>query len=136
MIEFNERDFQLKAIRRESKLFNLQTGQPYRVYGLKNAGNPLIHLSYNYDTVDDEFNDHLQTLVGFFERNNIDFVYEAGGGTPKVCIGLRKDLREHTVFCCCIIQTIVYCLEGRLVLRGDHKIAGIPRFTTTRERRD
>lgn len=132
MIEFNEKDFQLKTIRRESKLFNLQTGQPYRVYGLKNSGNPLIHLSYNYDTVDDDFNTNLRALIEFFERNKIEFAYEAGGGTPKICIGLRKDLREHTVLCSCILQTIIYCLEGRLVLRGDYKITGIPKFPVAR----
>jgi len=128
MIEFNDKDFQLATIRRESKLFNLQTKQPFRVYGLTRADNPPIHLSYNYDTVDDEFEENMSVLVEFFKNNGIQFVWESGGGTPKICIGLRRDLRNHIVLCSSILQTIVYCLEGRLALKADYKIKGIPKF--------
>src|ERR1035437_2171137 len=94
MIEFSEKDFQLTRIRRESKLFNLQTAQPFRIYGLMTKGNPLIHISYNYDTVGDNFDDNMAKLVDFCKENNIELNWESGGGTPKVCIGLRRDLRE------------------------------------------
>lgn len=132
MVEFSEKDFQLGNIRRESKLFNLQTKHPYRVYGLRQKGNPLVHLSYNYDTVDDDFDDNLSKLVEFFKTNNIQFVWESGGGTNKVCIGIRRDLRDHIVLCSTIVQTIVYCLEGRLALKVDYKVKGIPNFPTAR----
>ncbi len=128
MIEFNEKDFQLVSIRRESKLFNLQTKNAFRIYGLRKAGNPLVHLSYNYDVVDDEFDGHLEKLVEFFENNNIHFVWESGGGVAKVCIGLRRDLRNHVVLCSAILQTIVYALEGRLDVKSGFKIRGIPKF--------
>lgn len=131
MIEFNENDFQLKTIRRDSKLFNLQTKNPFRVYGLRNKGNPVVHLSYNYDTIDDDFDDYMEKLVEFFNNNGIEFEWESGGGTAKVCIGLRKDLREHTTLCCAVLQTIIYCLEGRLDLKTNFKIKGIPKFPTS-----
>jgi len=140
MIEFNDKDFQLVPIRRESKLFNLQTKVPYRVYGLKTEGNPLVHLSYNYDTVGDDFDSHLENLVEFFENNGIEFVWESGGGTPKVCIGLRRDLRERVILCSSIVQTIIYCLEGRLAIKPNFKVKGLPKFpgakqTTAKVRR-
>ena len=129
MIEFNEKDFQLGTIRKESKLFNLQTKNAFRVYGLRKTGNSLIHLSYNYDVVDDEFDERLEKLVEFFKNNGIPFEWESGGGTAKICIGLRRDLRDHTILAASILQTIVYCLEGRLAIKTDFKIKGIPRFT-------
>lgn len=133
MIEFNGKDFQLTPIRRESKLFNLQTKVPYRVYGLKTEGNSPVHLSYNYDTVGDDFDDHLSSLVDFFETNGIEFVWESGGGTPKVCIGLRRDLREQVILCSSIVQTIIYCLEGRLAIKPGFKVPGLPKFPTAKQ---
>lgn len=127
MIEFSEKDFQMKPLRRESKLFNLQTKQPFRVYGLQKKGNPLIHLSYNYDTMDEDFEDNLGILIEFFENNGIEFRHEGGSGTPKVCIGLRWDLRDRLLLCSSILQTIVYCLEGRLALNADYKVKGLPK---------
>ena len=132
MIEFSEKDFQLAKIRRESKLFNLQTGQPFRVYGLRTKGNPLIHISYNYDTVGENFDEHMAKLVDFCKNNGIELKWESGGGTPKVCIGLRRDLRDHIMLCSAIVQTIVYCLEGQLDLNASYKIKGIPAFPNAR----
>lgn len=132
MIEFNEKDFQMSAIRRESKLFNLQTKNSFRVYGLKRKGNALVHLSYNYDTVDEEFDDNLENLVEFFENNGIEFVWESGGGTPKICIGLRRDLRDRVILSSSIIQTIIYCLEGRLEIKSGYKVNGVPKFPSAK----
>lgn len=131
-IEFNTKDFQMTAIRAESKLHNLQTKNPFRIYGLTRAGNPLIHLSYNYDTVDEDFDENMQQLIEFFEANNLEFVWESGGGSEKVCIGIRRDLRDHVLLTSAILQTIIYSLEGRLVIRPDHKIKGIPKFPKSR----
>ena len=128
MIEFNEKDFQLDKIRRESKLFNLQTAQPFRVYGLRTKDNPLVHISYNYDTVDENFDDRLSVLVEFCKANNIELKWESGGGTPKVCIGLRRDLRDHVMLCSALVQTIIYCLEGQLDINSGYKVKGIPAF--------
>jgi len=131
-IEFNTKDFQMTAIRAESKLHNLQTKNPFRIYGLTRTGNPLIHLSYNYDTVDEDFDENMQQLIEFFEANNLEFVWESGGGSAKVCIGIRRDLRDHVLLTSAILQTIIYSLEGRLVIRPDHKIKGIPKFPKSR----
>lgn len=127
-ISFNEKHHQLPTIRRESKLFNLQTANTFRVYGLRNEGNPLIHLSYNYDIVDDEFDEKLEKLIAFFEANGIQFEWESGGGDEEICIGLRRDLRDHILLSASILQTIVYCLEGRLDVKPTYKIKGIPKF--------
>ena len=132
MIEFNKKDFQLDVVGRESKLFNLQTKNAFRVYGLRTKGNPLVHLSYNYDMVDDAFDAEMEKLIAFFQNNGIEFQWESGGGTAKVCIGLRRDLRDHTVLCCSILQTIIYSLEGRLNLKTNFKIKGIPKFPTAK----
>jgi len=132
MIEFSEKDFQLAKIRRESKLFNLQTGQPFRVCGLRTKGNSLIHISYNYDTVGENFDEHMAMLVDFCKNNNIELKWESGAGTPKVCIGLRRDLRDHILLCSAILQTIVYCLEGQLNINGKERINGIPAFPNSR----
>ena len=131
-IEFNTKDFQMTVVRAESKLHNLQTKNPYRVYGLTRAGNPLVHISYNYDTVDEEFDDNIQQLIEFFETNGIEFLWESGGGSPKVCVGIRRDLRDNVLLTSAILQTIIYCLEGRLVIQPDHKIKGIPKFPKSR----
>lgn len=128
MIEFNEKDFQLASIRKESKLFNLQTKSAFRVYGLRKTRNPLVHLSYNYDVVEDEFDEKLDKLVEFFKHNEIQFQWDSGSGVAKVCIGLRRDLRDHTILASSILQTIVYCLESRLDVNPSYKIKGVPRF--------
>jgi len=128
MIEFNQRDFHMATIRRESKLFNLVTKYPFRVYGLKTSNNPLIHLSYNYDTVDETFDENLSELIGFFRNNGMEFEYESGGGEEKICIGLRRDLRDHLLLTCSIVQTMIYCLEGRLDVDRKFQVAGLPKF--------
>jgi hypothetical protein len=132
MIEFSEKDFQLAKIRRESKLFNLQTAHAFRVYGLRTKGNPLVHISYNYDTVNDSFDDNMAKLVDFCKNNGIEMKWESGDGTPKVCIGLRRDLRDHIMLCSAIVQTIIYCLEGQLDINDTYKVKGIPVFPNAR----
>lgn len=132
MIEFNEKDFQLGRIRRESKLSNLQTKNPFRVYGLTTKENPLIHVSYNYDLIIENFDENMKNLKAFFKQNKIEFQVESGGGTPKVCIGLRRDLRDHVVLCCAILQMIVYALEDRLDLNANYCIDGVPVFPNSK----
>jgi hypothetical protein len=92
----------------------------------------LIHISYNYDTVGDNFDDNMAKLVDFCKENNIELNWESGGGTPKVCIGLRRDLRDHIILCSALVQTIVYCLEGQLDLNGSYKVKGIPPFPNSK----
>ena len=128
MVEFNEKDFQLAKIRRESKLFNLQTALQFRVYGLRTKGNPLVHIAYNCDTVGDNFDYYLGNLIEFCKNNNIELQWESGNGTPKVCIGLRRDLRDHIMLCSALVQTIIYSLEGQLDINTDYKLKGIPDF--------
>lgn len=128
MIEFNEKDFQLSRIRREAKLGNLQTKNPFRIYGLTTAGNPLVHISFNYDTVPDNFEENLKKLKAFFKTNGVELEVDAGGGTPKICIGLRRDLRDHIILCCSILSTIIYTLEDRLDLDTKYEVHGIPAF--------
>ena len=129
MIEYNEKDFQLGRIRTVAKLKG-QTKNPFRVYGLQTEGNPLVHLSYNYDTVIDAdvFDENMKKLKDFFKLNRIEFQVEAGGGTPKICIGLRRDLRDHVVLAASILKLIVLSLEDQANLNVDYAVDGIPTF--------
>ena len=55
MIIFNENDFNISKIKRESKLFNLNTIAKYWIYGLKQTNNPILYIQYdnhNRDTVE------------------------------------------------------------------------------------
>lgn len=128
MIEFNENDYNLPQIKSDSKLFNLMTMYPYRAYGLKKEANPLILLEFNSNIVDQSFMDRLKDLDAFFTANGLDFLAEDTEEGEKMFIGLRKDLRKHVVLSSTILQTMVYCLEDRLNVKKDFKIAGIPKF--------
>lgn len=132
IIEFNEKDFQITRIKREAKLHNLQTKQPYRVYGLKIKGSPVVHVSYNYDNVPEGFDENIAKLAGFFKHNGLEFKWESGSGTPKVCIGLRRDLRDHVVLSAALLSTIIYGLEDRVALTENYRINGIPAFPNAR----
>ena len=131
MIDFNENDYNLVKIRRESKLFNLVTKHEFRVYGLRQSGNPLIWIEYNrYDQRISSL--ILSKLQDFFTKNNINIEFERRNDEEYVVnIGLRRDLREHVVLSSAIIQTIIYALEGKLDLDSSQVIPGIPKFATS-----
>lgn len=134
MIDFNLKDYALKEICHEGKLGNLGTQYEYRVYGLKQSGNPMVLIEYP---------EHIQLsepILGqisiFFAKNNIEVkraYIESEAST--VYLGLRKDIREHVVLCAAILQTIIYSLEGRLKLKRGFKVPGIPIFPTEDEQR-
>ena len=65
MIEFNERDINLVAIRRESKLFNLVSRYKYHIYGLRQQDNPPILIEYNHSRVNEKFDEKLSSVVTF-----------------------------------------------------------------------
>lgn len=132
MIDFNIKDLQIAQIRRESKLHNLQTKQTYRVYGLKTKGKSLVHISYDYDTVPEGFDDIIYKLSVFFKANNLEFKWTSDNGNPKVSIGLRRDLRDHVVLSAAILSTIIYALEDRLSINENYRIKGIPSFPNSR----
>lgn len=126
-IEFNTLDYNLRKISRKSKLGNLETDANYRIYGLVKTNNPAVLVECNFE----EFgNFDSKRLVKFFRSNglNLEFSDLDGEGKEKtIYIGLRTDLRDNIVLCACILQTIIYYLDGRLELR-DYKIVGIPRL--------
>jgi hypothetical protein len=136
MIEFNDNDFNIEKISVDSKLFNLVTIYPYRVYGLKQGDNPLVLIEFNSNVVDSDFMDRLNDLDKFFMANGIDFVAEDTEEGNKVFVGLRKDIRKHVVLSSSILQTIVYCLENRLNLKKEIKIPGIPKFASDKAKED
>lgn len=137
MIDFCENDYNLVAIRRESKMFNLASRYPYRVYGLRQENNPPILIEYNYERVDDGFEDRLTVLVEFFKAHGIQVdTYSESEDGNKVFVGMRRDLREHVnkngkpILASAIVSTIIYCLEGRIDVDalGKYKLPSIPNF--------
>jgi hypothetical protein len=126
MIEFNEKDYNLKKIRIDSKLFNLLTTYSYRVYGLLQENNPPVLIEFNSNVVDDKFNEKLKIIDKFFEENQIKCISEDSEDGNKIFIGLRKDIRKHVILCSSILQTIVYGLENRLVIKKGFKIDNVP----------
>ena len=119
MIEFNERDINLVAIRRESKLFNLVSRYKYHIYGLRQQDNPPILIEYNHSGVNEKFDEKLSSVVTFLRGNGIEVDTYSESETSRVDIGLRKDLRlfenknGKPLFASSILSTIIYTLEGR-----------------------
>ena len=143
MVEFNENDFNLVKISSESKLSNLVTRFKYRVYGLKQEGNPPILIEYHYNRVDEGFEERVQALVMFLKTNGgiaMKVYYTAN--TRGVDIGLRRDLRavlnrnDKPMFASGIISTIIYCLEGRVDLKElqRYKVSVVPRLLPAKKR--
>ena len=128
-ITFNEEDYNLDQIKRESKLENLKTVNPFRVYGLrvKDKGNPPVRVFVGPGIATPS----LRHLAQFFTRNDMKVVCVPNpedNEHPRIRIGLRRDLRAHPILCSCILQTIVYYLEGKLELKAAFKIPGIPKL--------
>ena len=143
MVEFNENDFNLVKISNESKLGNLVTRFKYRVYGLKQEGNPPILIEYHYNHVDEGFEERMQALVKFLKTNGgITLTVYHTVNTKGIDIGLRRDLRavlnknDKPMFASGIISTIVYCLEGRIDLEElqRYKVSVVPRLLPTKKR--
>lgn len=137
MIEFNEHDFNLTKVKRESKLFNLVTRFKYRVYGLRQNDNPAVLIEYHYDKVDDKFKERLEVLCNFIRSNGIEIETFSESETPRVDVGLRKDLRAFVnkngkpMLASAVLSTIIYCLENRIDLEQlkKFKLVNIPKLT-------
>lgn len=142
MVEFNENDFNLLKISGESKLGNLVTRFKYRVYGLKQEGNPVILIEYHYNRVDEGFNERVEALGKFLKANRIQLGVYHATNTKGVDIGLRRDLRAvlnkngKPTFASGIISTIIYCLEGRIDLNDlqRYKLSVVPRIRPMKKR--
>lgn len=136
MIDFNVNDFNLSKIRHESKLGNLITEDKYHIYGLRQKDNPPILIEYNYETIGDNFETRLNTLIKYFKSNGIDIETFEENEEPRVDIGLRKDLRGvlnkagQPLFASSILSTIIYCLEGRMDLEQmiKYKLVNVPKL--------
>ncbi len=135
MVKFNLNDFNFPKISRESKMFSLVTKHPFYVYGLRRNFDSMVLIEYNDAYVLEESEMYVKTsqLKSWFGTNGIDAeidnqqaIYQNG----RITIGIRRDLRDHVVFCACLIQTIIYAYEGRLTLTNV-KIPGIPSFKLT-----
>ena len=129
MIVFNENDFNISKIKRESKLFNLNTIAKYWIYGLKQTNNPILYIRYdneNRDNVEIK-KDEIEKFFKFNGLQNIEFEYRDRYDND-ISIGIRKDLRKHVILAAAILRTIVYCLEDKINLRKDYKLPGLPKF--------
>ena len=138
MVEFNQNDFNLVKISGESKLGNLVTRHKYRVYGLKQEGNPSILIEYHYNKIEvEDFEERVEALRKFLKANNISVDVCNDANTKGIDIGMRKDLRGvlnkngKPMFASGIISTIIYCLEGRVDLTElqKYKVSVVPRLT-------
>ena len=142
MVEFNENDFNLVKISGESKLGNLVTRFKYRVYGLRQEGNPHVMVEYHYNRVDEGFEERVNALAKFLKANGLTVQISHTANTKGVDVGLRRDLREvlnrndKPMFASGIISTIIYCLEGRINLNElqNYKLSVVPRILPAKKR--
>jgi hypothetical protein len=126
MIEFNNDDYHMKEIAKEAKLFNLLTRNKYRVFGLKQEGNPPITIRYNEDNHD--IWSFEPPIRSFFTKNGMDVSFDYIEGDRSITIGLRRDVRKDLLLSAAIVQTIVYYGEKRLELNGTYKVLGLDKF--------
>lgn len=137
MIEFNQNDFKLTDISRESKLFNLVTRFRYRVYGLKQEDNPPVLIEYHFSRVDKKFNERLDALKKFLGANGITADSYSESESNRIDIGLRRDLRsfvnrnDKPILASSVLSTVVYCLEGRVDIEQmlKFKLKVVPKLT-------
>lgn len=127
MVRFNPFDFGMDQLRLDTKLFNLKTKRGYKVYGLKQAGSPVIKLSVRPPL------ELPKTLGRFLNRSGLITILEKITAAPAtspyhVRIGLRRDLRDHPELAAAILQTIVYNMERKLKLPRGFVIEGMPVF--------
>lgn len=131
MVKFNNNDFNLYLIKKESRLENVKTKHEYKIYGVKKeAGNPLIWLEFPDTSF---FWQDSNILYNFFLFNKISLEKDSSSSIVK--IGLRHDLREHVVLSACIVQTIVYTFEKRLILSEDYLIPGLSKIGLIEEKK-
>lgn len=138
MIDFNTNDFNLRAIKIESKLFNLITKFKYRVYGLRQEENPALMIEFNTDAVstDKTFTNRVQAVIDFLKSNGIEAESYGESDDTQINIGLRRDLRsfvnknKEPILSASVLSTIIYCLEGRIDIEQlkKFKLAAIPKL--------
>lgn len=128
-VDFNENDYNVDKVKKHSKLFNLKTKYNYRIYGLRNDGNPPILIKFNDNIVD--VNQEAVELQNFFQKQNIllSIDNELDSDKKTIHIGLRHDLRSRVSLCSCSLSTIIYAIEKRLKLDEEFKVPGIPRLS-------
>lgn len=127
-ISFNLKDFNINNIKRQSKLGNLKTRNPYRVFGMKEGSKAAINLYYDANNF--KLDNEIKELKQFFQKNKLSlFIASNDKDSEKIAIGLRRDLRGQIKLSGCILSTIIYKLEKRLNLDMDFEIAGIPHFS-------
>lgn len=131
MVTFNTIDFNVDKIEKLARI-KLKTEYDYRIYGLKeDDDNPLILIEYNFELFNGEIgNHHKQILFKFFEINGIQIGFKdiKLEKDKKFWIGLRYDLRKDVTISANIIQTIIYFLEGKLDLKHNQIVPGIPKI--------
>lgn len=143
MVEFNENDFNLVAVRTETKLGNLTTRYKYRVYGLRQENNPPMLIEYHYNRVDEEFEEKVKALTAFLKANGVSLDVDNHADTKGIDIGVRRDLRavlnknKKPMFVAGIISTAIYCLEGRIDLNEiqRYKVSVVPRLLPATKKR-
>ena len=138
MISFNKQDDKMAEIARSARFFAALTKEDYRIYGLKkNTTNKPILIEFSpssdvYDTI----KDNCAILQKFFAANGIALYFgdldtsdmDEESTDYKIYIGIRRDIRENVPLAVAILKTIVYFLEGKLVLTATSKLGDIPKF--------
>ena len=116
MVKFNQCDYCMETIQRESKLLNLKTRYSYRVFGLQTLStNPAVAIILRPGLPQPK------KLSAFLTRNGIyakcvRSKNATANSALDIKIGLRRDLRDKTNLCAACLQTVIYYLEGRLSL--------------------
>jgi len=113
MLTFNIKDYNLSVICTSLKKgLNKFKIKDYYIFGLKLEGRP--HLTIN-QTIPTE-------LKNLLIKSNVLFKKEAPKEKDTIRIGLRKDVRENTLFAKNLIKTIIFAYENKLVYNPEFKI--------------
>ena len=129
-IDFNLKDINISSIKRRSKLFNLKTKMKYYVFGLKQTNNCLIVVEH-YNYLSDYQKNTLKSFYLFLLKNKLSYRECFNFNKNKkndIYIGLRLDLRNYIVLSSCLLETLIYGLEGKLDIDVNFKILNVPEF--------
>jgi hypothetical protein len=114
MISLNDKDEMVEKVGELTKLNKFVTKFNYRVYGLKQKGNPPVLIEF---TPAKFKANQFEFLAKFFKEKKIEtgFAPTAGKDKHDIYIGLRMDLRKkNSKVCAAIVKTVVHYLENKL----------------------
>lgn len=121
-INYNQKDENVKQIEKSNKLNDFKLKYNYRVYGLKQAGNPPVLIELVRGVSLDETK--LRNAAQFFINKGIRAEYRLiNEGKHHVYLGIRRDVRDKVDLCNKIVTTLVYAVENNVDLtKGIRKV--------------